>query len=232
LTETNPATPAHDRLAESAASGVASGMMVGLGTGRSAARVVRELARRVRDEKLSIDCVCTSSATHKLAAESGLRVFPFADIEEVDLLIDGADEVDTALRMLKGQHGAITRQRLVAEVAQKRIYVATEDKLVSRLGERALLAVTIIPFGIASIRNRLRDLGLIGVVRRNFDGEVFYTDGGGVVLDMRLPAGDPEEWASTLDRVTGVVDHGLFLTEADEVLVEHRSGEVSRRTRP
>ena len=134
--------------------------------------------------------------------------------------------------MLKGHHGAITRQRLVAEVSKKCVYLAQEDKLVPRLGEQTLLAVTIIPFGIASIRSRLRAMGLAGVVRCNMDGEMFISEGGGVVLDVRLSGRDLEELAKELDQVAGVVDHGLFLCEADEVLVECKHGVVKRMQRP
>jgi ribose 5-phosphate isomerase A len=220
-----------DALAQAAVADVRSGMIVGLGTGRTASRAVRALAQRLRDEKLDIDCVSTSRSTETLAKELGLPTVPFADIEMVDFLFDGADEVDHELRMMKGAHGALTRQRLVANVCKKCVYLATEEKLVTRLGSRGLLAVTIIPFGIASIRAELRSMGLSGVVRRNFDGEPFMTDGGGVVLDMRLPDRNPDELALQLDHVPGVVDHGLFLYEADEVLIECKGGEIKRLKR-
>ncbi len=223
------APEAPDRLAEAAIAEVQSGMIVGLGAGRTANRAIRSLARRVKEQRLDIDCVCASMATEAFARELGLPTVAFADVESVDYTFDGADEVDYSLRMLKGHHGAITRQRLIAHVSRRCVFLANEDKLVQRLGEKAMLAVTIIPFGIASIRNRLRDLGLSGVIRRTLDGEVFVSDGGGVVLDMRIPADcGLEDLALALDHVPGVVDHGLFLTEADEVIVEMKSGELKR----
>lgn len=204
-------------------------MVVGLGTGRTANRGIVALARRVRDEKLDIECVCSSAATRELAHSLGLNVVSFDDMESIDYSFDGADEVDRELRMLKGHHGAITRQRLLAAVSKSNVYLAQEDKVVDHLGTRALLAVTIIPFGYSSTRNRLRDLGLSGVVRKTLDGEVYMTEGGGVVYDMRLPENcDVEQLALALDHVPGVVDHGLFLDEADLVLVECRKGEVRR----
>lgn len=221
----------HDALASAAVAEVQSGMLVGLGTGRNSDRAIRALAMRVRAEKLDIDCVCTSLATEMLAQELGLPIVPFAEIEEVDLLIDGAIEVDGKMRMLKGQQGAITRQRLVAEVSRRRIYMCSEDKVSEQIGQKALLALTIIPFGIASIRNRLRDMGLCGVLRHALDGEVFVTDGGGVVLDCRMDGRDAEELAEQLDHVTGVVDHGIFLDEADEILIECKGGDVRRLVR-
>jgi len=218
-----------DALALGAIEPIRSGMIVGLGTGRTANRAVRALAARVRAEKLDIDCVCSSLATETLAKELGLPTVPFNDIEVLDYAFDGADEVDHKLRMLKGGHGAITRQRLVAAVAKRCVFLASEDKLVNHLGQKALLVVTIIPFGVASIRNRLRDMGLSGVVRRTMDGEIFISDGGGMLLDMRIPDScNVEELALRLDHVPGVVDHGLFLTEADEVLIECAGGEIRR----
>lgn len=226
------ADPASDKLAMAAVAEITSGMVVGIGTGRTSNRAMRALAHRLQHEKLDIDCVCTSLATEAIAKELHLPIVPFAEIEAVDYLFDGANEVDQHLRMLKGGLGVLTRQRLVAEVSARCVYMANDEKVTDKLGTRALLAITVIPFGIASIRNRLREMGVSGVVRTNYDGELFLSDGGGVVLDARLPDRSPEELAEELDHVTGVVDHGLFLTEADEVLVECKGGEVRRLTRP
>lgn len=229
---TEPATQA-DALAIAALAPVKSGMIVGLGTGRTANRATRLLSQRLRDERLDIDCVCSSLATEALARELDMPIVPFNDIEYIDYTFDGADEVDHDLRMLKGHHGAITRQRLVAAVSRRCVYLANEEKLVDHLGKKALLAVTIIPFGISSTRNRLRDMGLSGVLRRTLDGEVFVTDGGGVLFDMRLPEQcNVEELAIALDHVPGVVDHGLFLDEADEVLIECAKGTEIKRLEP
>jgi ribose 5-phosphate isomerase A len=221
-------SPADDKLAQAAIAPITSGMIVGLGTGRSSSRAMRALAHRMTLEHLDIRCVCTSMATEALATQLKLPIIPFADIESVDYLFDGCEEVDNQLRVMKGQHGALTRQRLVAHVAKQVTYLARDEKLVDQLGSRALLSVVIIPFGIASIRARLRNLGLSGVVRRNMDGEVVITDGGGVVLDMHITGRNVEQLASDLDHICGVVDHGLFLTEADEILLEGKSGEVRR----
>jgi ribose 5-phosphate isomerase A len=226
------ASPGVDCLAKAAVAEVQSGMVVGMGTGLTANRAIRALAHRVKEEKLDIDCVSTSKATEDLARELGLPTVPFAEIEVVDYLFDGANEVDYCLRMLKGQHGAITRQRLVAEVSRRCVYLASEEKLVPRLGSKALLAVTIIPFGIASIRRRLREMGLVGVVRCNLDGNMYISEGGGVVLDIRLPERDLEDLAMELDHVSGIVDHGIFLDEADEVLIECKGGAVKSLLRP
>jgi ribose 5-phosphate isomerase A len=220
--------PAADALALAAVEPIQDGMIVGLGTGRYSSRATRTLALRVQRERFNIRCVCTSHATETLARELGLGVLPFADVEQVDYLVDGADEVDAQLRMMKGQSGAITRQRLVAHCSKRCVYMTHHDKVVDALGQRALLAVVIIPFGIASTRSRLRNLGLAGILRRNLEGEVVVTDGGGVVLDAHITGRNVEQLALDLDHVPGVVDHGLFLTEADEVLVEDDKGNVRR----
>jgi ribose 5-phosphate isomerase A len=227
-TESTGIDPATDALAQAAIEPIMAGMIVGLGTGRNSTRAIRALGHRVQHDRLRIRCVCTSLATEELAREVGLDVVPFADVEEVDYLLDGAEEVDHHLRMMKGQHGAITRQRLVAHAAKRCVYMVQEDRYVENLGTQALLAVVIIPFGITSTRARLRNLGLSGVLRRNMEGEVVVTDGGGVVLDMHITGRNVEQLAMDLDHVPGVVDHGLFLTEADEVLVEGVHGDIRR----
>ncbi|MBX3384263.1 MAG: ribose 5-phosphate isomerase A [Phycisphaeraceae bacterium] len=224
--------PTVDTLALAAIEPIENGMIVGLGTGLLADRATRALAAMLREKPMDVRCVCASRLTQALAEQLGLRTIPFADVESVDYLIDGASEVDEQMRMLKGHHGAITRQRLIAHVARRCVYLTGEDRLSPRLGSRALLSATIIPFGIASIRARLRNLGLSGVLRRDFDGKVFETDGQGVVLDMTMPDRDPSQLAKELDSTCGVVDHGLFLDEADEVLVECKGGEIKRLQRP
>lgn len=222
------ADPGTDKLARALIAPIESGMIVGLGTGKASTRAMRAMATRLRDEKLDIDCVCTSVATQQEAVALGLPVIPFEDVEDVDYLFDGASEVDRRLRMLKGSMGAITRQRLVAAVAARAVYCVGEEHFVEHLGSSAMLSVVVMPFGLASIRNALRDMGLVGVLRRNINGEAFFTDGGSVVFDMRLPERDPVELAQELDRVVGVVDHGIFLIECDELLVECKGGEFKR----
>lgn len=221
----------HDALAAAAISEVQAGMIVGLGTGLTSDRVTRALAAKYHAERMAIECVCTSMTTRLLALELGLPVVEFATVEDVDYLFDGASEIDGNLQMLKGHHGAITRQRLVAEVSRRCVYMTTEDRFTQRLGTKALLSVVIIPFGIASIRAHLRHIGLSGVIRRTLEGTIVETEGGGVVIDMTMPDRAPRELAEVLDRVSGIVDHGIFIDEADEVLIECADGEIKRFAR-
>lgn len=215
---------ASDPLAEAAVAEVKSGMIVGLGTGRTASRAVRALADRVTAENLSIRCVPTSHMTETLARAMRLPLIDFATIERVDYLFDGADEVDPQMRMLKGGGGAMVRERMVARAADRRVYIVSEDKLVDRLGQRTTLAVAVLAFGLASVRERLRSLGLHGVVRRTLDGHLFLTDNGSLVIDVTLPECDAAEMTADLNDIAGVVDHGIFLDEADEIIVETPRG--------
>lgn len=215
-----------DALADAAISEVQPGMLIGLGTGRAAKRGIRALADRVREEKLDITCVCTSDGSEALARELGLTLIEFAVNERpVDYLFDGANEVDRELRVLKGSNGAVTRERLVAHAAIKVVYMVDEAKLVERLGTHNTLCVAVIPFGLASVRAELRSRGLIGVVRRDINGQFFISDNGNMVLDLTIPEGsDLEELAYMLNDIPGIVDHGLFLHEADEILIETKTG--------
>lgn len=221
-----------DPLAETAVADVQSGMLVGLGAGRTASRAIIALAERVRDEGLDVRCVASSHATETVARSQRLNLLDFTLVEKVDLLIDGADEIDPRLRMLKGQHGAVLRQRLVAHAADRRIYIADENKLVEHLGKRSALPVVIPMFGLSAVRAHLRNMGVIGVVRRTLDGQLFLTADGHMVLDCMIGDRDVEDLAAELDRTPGVIDHGLFLTEADEVLVGAPDGSVRRLARP
>lgn len=219
-----------DALAEAAVAEINSGMVVGLGSGRTATRCIRSLGDRVRDEKLEIQCVPTSVASEELAKELGLEIIDFALVEQIDYLFDGADEVDAQLRMLKGAGGAMTRERMVAWASDRSVYVVDESKVVERLGTRKALSVAVMAFGLASIRAAMRDSGLNGVCRRTLDGHLYVTDNGNLILDVTLEDHDIEELGAMLNSIPGVVDHGLFLNEADEILVES-NGKIERLIR-
>ncbi|MGP1272387.1 MAG: ribose-5-phosphate isomerase RpiA [Phycisphaerales bacterium] len=219
-------------LAEAAVREIESGMLVGLGTGRTARRGVVALAERLRNEGLKVDCVASSEATERLARELELRIVDFALVEEVDYLFDGADEIDAQLRMLKGSGGAMTRERIIAWASKRRVYMVDGHKVVDALGTNATLPVAVMAFGLASTRASLRAAGLNGVCRRTMEGDLFVTDNGNLILDVPLtPDHHLEELAAHLNDIPGVVDHGLFLGEADEVLVD-RGGKIEKMTRP
>jgi ribose 5-phosphate isomerase A len=222
-----------DPLAAAAIEEIRAGMCVGLGTGRTAARAIHALAGRVHAERLAVTCVATSRASEEIARGLGLRVEAMDGIERVDYLFDGADEVDPAMRLLKGRGGAMTRERIVARAAARRVYLVDETKQVARLGESARLPIEVLRFGLAAAVRALRELGLDATPRQVAgDGAERTTDDGNPILDATLEEGaDLEALSAALDGIPGVVGHGLFLTEADVLLVETADGRVQRRSR-
>ena len=221
-----------DLLATAAVKDITSGMKVGLGTGRAATRAIRALAERAAAERLDLRCVATSQASHDLAATLGLVVGSLEEIGRLDFLFDGADEVDPALQMIKGRGGAMTREKIVAHASARRVYLIQSDKLSSRLGEKAPLPIEPKASDLESVRQGLRAIGLEGPVRLKADGTPYKTDNGNPVIDAPLPAGLDVVWlGASLDSLAGVVGHGLFLTEANDVLIEDAEGKVSRRSR-
>lgn len=228
-----PRTSSSDALAEAAVAEIQSGMIVGLGTGKTASRGVFQLAERIRADSLNVKCVPTSHVTETQARALGLAVVDFANIEVVDFMFDGADEVDPDLRMIKGRGGALVRERVVATASRRRVYMVTEEKLVDHLGQRSTLPIALHYFALSSARKHLNDMGMNGVIRRTLSGEHFLTDQGNLVIDVTLPRTiSPIDAKQMLDATPGVVDHGLFLDEADEVLVEMRDGRIERMVRP
>jgi len=189
---------------------------VGLGAGRAATAFVRALAARVR-AGLRVRGVPVSEATARLAAELGI---PLVGLEaEIDVTVDGADEVDPDLDLIKGYGGALVRERIVAAASRRQIILVERDKLVPQLGSRGRLPVEVIPFAQPLCLHRLAALGLRPTLR--MVGErPFVTDNGNVLVDCAVePIGDPPGLERTLRAIPGVVDTGLFLGTADTVLV-------------
>jgi ribose 5-phosphate isomerase A len=228
--------------AERAATLVESGMRVGLGTGSTAAFLVAALGRRVR-EGLDIVAVPTSEATRRQALELGIRLTDLDDTPELDLTIDGADELDGDLRLIKGGGGALLREKIVAAASHRMVVIADSSKQVETLGAFPL-PVEIVPFGIDTTLQRihavLQQLGALPEadagdrlrLRRRADGAVFMTDGAHVIVDLHLGRiADPTGTAAALKAVTGVVDHGLFIGLASDALIGTPSG-VMEVTRP
>jgi ribose 5-phosphate isomerase A len=215
---------------EAAAAMVQSGMVVGLGTGSTAAWFVKALAAR----KLDIRGVPTSAATAELAASLGITVVALDDVAEIDLTVDGADEVGPGLALIKGGGAALLREKLVWEASKHCVAIADGSKRVRRLGAFPL-PIEVIPFGHLSTARRLCDalascdLAIAPRLRAR-DGAPVLTDQGNFIYDA--PCGaipDPSRLADALKSVTGVVDHGLFLDLADEALIAGPNG-VERLT--
>lgn len=213
------------RLGEASAALVADGDTVGLGTGSTANAMIEALGKRVASG-LRIRGVVTSSATEALATSVGIPIVPFDEIESIDIGIDGADEIDPQLQLIKGRGGALLYEKLVAERCERYVIIATTEKLVDQLGLRLPLPIEIIPYGWKHTALQVAALGLEPVLRIT-NGAPVITDGGHYLLDCtpHLIA-DAPALAASLKSLTGVVDHGLFCTQATSAMVIDESGEV------
>jgi ribose 5-phosphate isomerase A len=211
---------------------VRSGMRLGLGTGSTAARMLDALGVRLASGALAdIAGVPTSAATAERCGELGIPLLTLADAPELDLVIDGADEIDPQLDLIKGLGGAHLREKVVAAAAREMVVVADETKLVGRLGERAPLPVEVVPFALPVAERLLRALGWAPELRAG-DGGPFVTDEGNRILHCRREDwSDPAALARDVAEVPGVVAHGFFLGYASTAVVATRDG-VRVLTRP
>jgi ribose 5-phosphate isomerase A len=218
------------RLAECAALEVEPGMRVGLGSGSTAEAVVRALGHRVVGG-LHFTGVPTSNRTATLARSLAISLVELDEVEALDLGIDGADEIDPALNLVKGRGGALLWEKLVARSCRRFLVVATTEKLVERLGTRMLLPVEIVPFGWRHTARRIEALGLTPKLRESDAGEPFHTDEGNVILDCATGRiADPAALDAALKRITGVVDHGLFVGIGTAAMVVDAAGDVATLT--
>ncbi len=195
-------------------------MVVGLGTGSTVKYTILELARRVREDGLSIKGIPTSDASAQLAREGGI---PLTDLDrdpEVDITIDGADEFDGQLRLIKGGGGALTREKIVAAASKSMVVVADASKQVEHLGSTFALPIEVIDLGKTPILRRLAGMGADADLRRDSDGSLVLTDNGHPIIDAKWDAiEDPEGLEATLETWPGVVCSGLFLGMCHEVVV-------------
>ncbi|MEX0853059.1 MAG: ribose-5-phosphate isomerase RpiA, partial [Bauldia sp.] len=207
---------------------VRPGMRVGLGSGRTAEHFVRLLGARARGG-FDVTGVPTSERVAALARAEGIRIATLDDEPVLDLVVDGADEIDPQLRLIKGGGGALLREKIVATAAKRMVVVAEAGKLVDTLGAFPL-PVEIVPFGAIAtqiaIERSLAKIGLDGPMRRRqADGRCYVTDNGNHILDItfgRIP--DPGRLARALDAIPGVIEHGLFIGLATVALVAGETG--------
>lgn len=214
----------------SALESVKSDMLLGLGTGSTAAIFVELLADAIDAGRLSaIRGVCTSSATEELARKRGIPIVEFNDITQpLDLAIDGADEVDQQLRLIKGRGGALLREKIVEQAAREFIVIIDESKRVARLGVGSL-PVEVVRFSSAHLLRSLIAEGH-GASLRETNGSVRVTDEGHHIIDVMVPATmDIADFVDALRARAGVVETGFFPTEATRVLVATKDGVVELR---
>ena len=229
------------------------GTLVGLGTGDTASYFIRALAERAAQGEFAaggLRCVATSLRSAELAQSLGLEVIELDAVDALDVTVDGADEVDPELRLLKGAGGALLFEKLVAHCSRELVILCDDAKLVPYIGAKRLLPIEIVPFGAAHTEARLRALPGIAAVTRRMAGETAYrTDGGHYIVDAQLdaapapaPAGvgvgvgagdrlssddrSPEALHDRIKAIAGVVETGLFCREASRVLVGGVDGAV------
>jgi ribose 5-phosphate isomerase A len=211
---------------------VRSGMTLGLGTGSTAEEFVRLLGEAMRRGELrEVRCTCTSTKTEEQARSLSIPLFALEEIAPLDLAVDGADEIDPRLRLIKGRGGALLREKIVEQQAKRFIVIADESKLVDRLGVGPL-PVEVTPFARAVLERRFAAMDLAPVLRLR-DGAPRVTDEGHRILDVRVPAHqDIGDLVSRLRELAGVVETGFFPNEATEAFIAGAGGVRRIQSRP
>ena len=217
--------------ARAALAEVRSGMTLGLGTGSTAKEFVTLLGDALRKGDLrEIRCTCTSEPTEDQARAEGVPTFSLAEVTPIDLAIDGADEIDVDLRLIKGRGGALLREKIVEQQAARFIVIADDSKVVEKLGV-GTLPIEVTPFALDVLHKRFEQMGLNPELRMR-DGAPRITDEGNRILDIRIPEG--QDIADVVARVrvhAGVVETGFFPLEATEAIIASAEG-LRRLTRP
>jgi ribose 5-phosphate isomerase A len=217
-------SPARAATATAALELIEPGMTIGLGSGRAVWTLMEAIGGRWA--KPPIRAVVASQVTYGLAHLARIDIVPLDGDTTLDLAIDGADEIDPDLRLLKGGGGALLREKIVISAAARFVVVAETDKLVERLGTRFPLPVEVVRFGWQNTQRRLAEL-LPDTTRRSDGPDPYLTDEGHYILDARLGEGDdPDALASQINQVPGVVEHGLFIGMAERAILGRPGGGV------
>ncbi len=231
----SPIDTAKFAAAKRASAFVESGMKVGLGTGSTAAWLVKCLGERIRDEGLDITAVATSSQTAKLAEDVGIRMTSLDQARWLDLTIDGADEYDADLNLIKGAGGALLQEKIVATASDRMIVIADSTKKVETLGAFPL-SVEVLAFGMQTtqllLEEMLEGIDVMGnkAVPRMAGETLFVTDEGNHILDLHLGRiGNARQLALILNQVPGVVENGLFIDICDVIVTGYGNGTVETR---
>ncbi len=225
-TSSGPEARFKEEAAKRAVELVRSGMKIGLGTGSTAIFATRRIAELLKTGELRhIVAFATSKATAKEALRLGIPLLPDDLPEDLDLTIDGADEVDPEMNLIKGGGGALLREKLVAQASKREIIMVDETKPSPRLGTHWPVPVEVIPFGWRSQARYLEWLGARNTIRKNQDGTPFITDSGNMILDCHFgPITDARQLSDALAQRAGIVEHGLFIGLATDLIVAGAGG--------
>lgn len=198
-----------------------NGMVIGLGTGSTANYFIEYLAKRQAEEGLSISTVASSTISAIKAESCGLKVFSIAQLKRIDLYVDGADEITPNLSLLKGRGQDLVMEKLLAKAADQFIVVADKSKLVSRIGEKFIIPIEVIPSAWQMVKHQLEKHGAQGDIRLNASQDnVAMSAHGSYILDMQFPASINDEALNTLlNNTPGILEHGVFYGIASQVLI-------------
>jgi ribose 5-phosphate isomerase A len=199
---------------------VEDGMVIGLGTGSTANHFIRALARRIQEGLHIVGAVSSSQASQDLAASLGIPITDLNEHPELDLYVDGADEIDPQLHLIKGAGGALLREKIVASSSRRFVVIGDVSKLVTRLGLVFPVPVETNPFATTPVRKRLEKLGA-SVQLRQKNGQTFMTENGNIIWDATFPKGItyPEDLDAHLHSIVGVIETGLFLHLAKSAII-------------
>ncbi|MCI2941865.1 ribose 5-phosphate isomerase A [Staphylococcus cohnii] len=208
-----------------ALSQISDGMVVGIGSGSTIELLVPKLAEKLNHEQIDITGVCTSNKTAYIAKELGIRVVDVNDVEKIDVAIDGADEVDSNLNLIKGGGGALFREKVIDAMAEKFIVLVDESKCVSYLGETFNLPVEVDKFNWLLVSKKIAAYDNLQVIRRMVDDVPFITDNGNYILDVTLNSSiDPYAMHEFLIHLVGVLETGYFIDVTDQVIIGTQTG--------
>ncbi|MFH1487645.1 MAG: ribose-5-phosphate isomerase RpiA [Pseudomonadota bacterium] len=214
------------RAAQSAVQFVESGMVLGLGTGSTTRFALEFIGKGIREGKLrDILGVPSSKQTENQAGEYGIPLTTLEKHSKIDLTIDGADEVDQDLNLIKGGGGALFREKVIAQASRRNIIIVDEGKVSSRLGTLWVIPVEVVPFAWKPVADFITSLGAEVLLREKGTGTPFITDQDNYVLDCNFgPIENPERIAAELEKRAGILEHGLFLNLATDVLAAGKEG--------
>lgn len=212
--------------AEKAVEQVQSGMVIGLGTGSTTNFAIKKIAELLQSGKLKdIAGIPTSKATEDLAKSLNIPLTSFYEKQEIDLTIDGADEVDEELNLIKGGGGALLREKIVAQASKREIIIVDESKLSKKLGEKWAVPIEVLKYCVQLEKKFLESLGAKIELRKDKEGKPYITDEGNYILDSNFGViNSPKELTQKLEARAGIVEHGIFINLVSEVIVASQEG--------